>query len=450
MQHIDKLRSLARRSPLPLEIRLARLRALREEVLRREAEVKRALAADLGKCSFEAYASEIAAVLGEIKHLERDLPSLVKPRRVSTPLALQPGSSFIHPEPYGVVLVIAPWNYPVQLALAPLVGAIAAGNRVVLKPSEISAHCAPLIEQLVSSVFTSDEVLVVQGGAEETRALLEQRFDYIFFTGSTAVGRIVMQAAARHLTPVTLELGGKSPCLLDESADLVQAARRIAWGKWMNAGQTCVAPDYVLVPEALEQKFLAALKDALERFYGTDPRRSPDYGRIISQRHHGRLVALLQHAEVYHGGDADAASRYLAPTVLTKVDVGSPLMEEEIFGPLLPVIPYRDFAQAIDFINQKPKPLAFYFFSENRRRQEDVLGQVSFGGGCVNDTVLHLANSKLPFGGVGDSGLGAYHGAASFETFSHKKSVFRQTTLVDVPVRYPPYAQKEGLVKKLL
>jgi aldehyde dehydrogenase (NAD+) len=444
------LRAAALREALPIPLRTERLLQLRSVLHEKQEKISAALEQDLGKCSFESWVSEIGFLRDEIAHFLADIPSLAAPEKVATPMTLKPGTSAIYKEPYGVVLVMAPWNYPVQLALSPLIGAIAAGNRVVVKPSELAPACAVVIEEVLKQVFREDEVQVVQGGVAETQALLKERFDYIFFTGSTQVGKVVMRAAAEHLTPVTLELGGKSPCLIDATAPLAQTARRVAWGKWLNAGQTCVAPDYVLIPRGQREEFVRELKAALVQFYGEDPRQSPDYGRIINERHFDRLVGMMSGAHAAVGGQHAREEKFIAPTVLTEVSWDHALMQDEIFGPLLPIISYDTIDEAIQLIKARPKPLAFYLFTTDSATQEKVLGQVSFGGGCVNDTIVHLANSRLPFGGVGESGMGAYHGAKSFETFSHRKSVFQQTTMVDVPLRYPPYKGKEGILKFLI
>ncbi len=448
--NVQILRAAALREALPIKLRTERLMQLRSVLQEKQDKISAALEKDLGKCSFESWVSEIGFLRDEIAHFLADIPALAAPEKVATPMTLQPGSSAIHKEPYGVVLVMAPWNYPVQLALSPLIGAIAAGNRVVVKPSELAPACAVVIEEVLKQVFKDDEVQVVQGGVAETQALLKEKFDYIFFTGSTQVGKVVMRAAAEHLTPVTLELGGKSPCLIDATAPLAQTARRVAWGKWLNAGQTCVAPDYVLIPRAKHDEFIQELKAALVQFYGENPQQSPDYGRIINERHFDRLASLMTGANAAIGGQQVREEKFIAPTVLTQVSWEHALMQEEIFGPLLPIIAYDTIDEAIQLIKARPKPLAFYLFSTDSAVQEKVLGQVSFGGGCVNDTIVHLANSRLPFGGVGESGMGAYHGAKSFETFSHRKSVFQQTTLMDVPLRYPPYKGKEGILKFLV
>ncbi|MFP5490186.1 MAG: aldehyde dehydrogenase [Bacteriovoracia bacterium] len=447
---VNILRQAANKSALTFHRRVELLNSLKAVLIKDQAQIGVALKKDLGKCSFEAWSTEIGFLTGEISHFVKDLPSMMSPEKVATPLTMQPGASYIYKEPYGVVLVLAPWNYPVQLAFSPLIGAIAAGNRVVIKPSEMTPHCAQVIADVVAQVFSEEEVQVVLGGVEETTQLLKEQFDYIFFTGSTAVGKVVMRAAAEHLTPITLELGGKSPCLIDESANLAVAAKRVAWGKWMNAGQTCVAPDYVLIPKKLEASFLVEIKKAIEQFYSASPQQSPDFGRIVNERHFDRLVKLMADAEIVCGGQHDRTERFIAPTILRGVSENHPIMQDEIFGPLLPIMTYENFDEAISFIKKRNKPLALYLFTQNKDSEKKVLESVSFGGGCINDTVIHLANSELPFGGVGPSGMGAYHGKLSFETFSHKKAVFKQTTMVDVPVRYPPYKGKEGLLKFLI
>ena len=447
---VNILRQAANKSALTFHRRVELLNSLKAVLIKDQTQIGVALKKDLGKCSFEAWSTEIGFLTGEISHFVKDLPSMMSPEKVATPLTMQPGASFIYKEPYGVVLVLAPWNYPIQLAFSPLIGAIAAGNRVVIKPSEMTPHCAQVIADVVAQVFSEEEVQVVLGGVEETTQLLKEQFDYIFFTGSTAVGKVVMRAAAEHLTPVTLELGGKSPCLIDESANLAVAAKRVAWGKWMNAGQTCVAPDYVLIPKKLEASFVVEIKKAIEQFYSASPQQSPDFGRIVNERHFDRLVKLMADAEIVCGGQHDRTERFIAPTILRGVSENHPIMQDEIFGPLLPIMTYENFDEAISFIKKRNKPLALYLFTQNKDSEKKVLESVSFGGGCINDTVIHLANSELPFGGVGPSGMGAYHGKLSFETFSHKKAVFKQTTMVDVPVRYPPYKGKEGLLKFLI
>lgn len=433
----------------PLAWRLERLQQLRALIKDHEAEALAALRADLGKPTLEAYAGELGFVVAEIDHTIKQLPSWMRAEKVPTPVANFPASSTIMREPLGVVLIIGPWNYPVQLLLGPLVAALAAGNCAVLKPSEIASHSSALLARWMSN-FAPDAVAVVEGGVAETTELLDQRFDHVFFTGSTTVGKVVMQAAAKHLTPVTLELGGKSPCFVDQDVDLGVAARRILWGKFWNAGQTCVAPDYLLVHEAIEQPLLERLKATLLEFYGEDPKKSPDYARVVNERHHRRLVGMLGQGEVVVGGQHDEAARYLAPTIVRKVPLDAQVMTEEIFGPILPIVPVRGVREAIDFVNERPKPLALYVFSNDRAHQEQMLAETSSGGACVNDTVAHLSVPELPFGGVGESGMGAYHGRAGFETFSHRKSVMCKSTWIDVKLRYPPYGDNIKWVRRLM
>ncbi len=432
----------------PLAWRLEHLQKLRALLKDREAEALAALRADLGKPALEAYASELGFLVAELDHTIKHLPAWVRPEKVSTPLANQPASSTILREPLGVVLIISPWNYPLQLALGPLMAAIAAGNCAVIKPSEVSSHTSALLARWLAD-FAPGAVAVVEGGVPETTALLEQRFDHVFFTGSTQVGKVVMQAAAKHLTPVTLELGGKSPCIVDQHVDVDVAARRILWGKFWNAGQTCVAPDYLLVHEAIERPLVDALRRTLVEFYGQDPAKSPDYARVINERHHARLVGLLGQGELLVGGQHDEGTRYLAPTIVKAPPLDSRLMTDEIFGPILPLIVVKDLGAAIEFVNERPKPLALYVFSSDARAQRRVLEETSSGGACVNDTIAHLSVPDLPFGGVGDSGMGAYHGRAGFETFSHRKSVMNKKTWMDVKLRYPPYGDNIKWVRRL-
>ena len=433
-----------------LSWRREQLRALKRAVEANEQKLLAALHADLGKPEVEAYAGEVGFLTGEIDYTIKHLSAWAKPEKVKTPLVNHPGKSEVLREPLGVVLVIGPWNYPIQLVLAPLVGAIAAGNCAVLKPSELAPASSAIVTELVEQALDSRAVRVIEGGVPETSALLAERWDHIFFTGSTRVGRIVYEAAAKHLTPVTLELGGKSPCVVDAELDLVPTARRIVWGKFFNTGQTCVAPDYVLVHRDQEQPLLSAMKDTLREFYGDEPKQSPDYGRIVNSGHHQRLVGYLKDADVFVGGQHDAEERYLAPTILRNVKPDDPVMQEEIFGPILPVLVVDSVDEAIAFINAREKPLALYVFTSDSANAERVLSNTSSGGACVNDAISHLAVPELPFGGVGESGMGAYHGSHSFETFSHRKSVLKRWTWPDVKLRYPPYADKLELVKKVV
>jgi len=434
-----------------LAFRREKLLKLKSVLEANEEKVFAALMADLGKPPQDAYLAELGLVYEELKLAVKNLGSWMKPERRGTPLVLWPASSARYPEPLGTVLIIAPWNYPFTLALDPLVGAIAAGCTVVLKPSEVSTATAAVLEDVCRQAFGDDGlVTVVQGGPEVSQALLAEKWDLVFFTGSTQVGQVVMEAAAKHLTPVVLELGGKSPCIVDEDTDLAVTARRIAWGKAYNAGQTCVAPDYVLVHRAVKQPFIDAMATALSELFGSDPMKSPDYGRIINARHFSRLMRLMPGGRVVVGGQTDEASRFIAPTVLTDVELSHPLMQEEIFGPLLPVIEVPDLESAIRFVNQRPRPLALYAFTRDDGKAEEILRRVSAGGAVVNDCIIHFANTSLPFGGVGPSGMGAYHGKASFDTFTHYKSVMKKPFSLDIKLRYPPYKTPLSLFRRLV
>jgi aldehyde dehydrogenase (NAD+) len=436
----------------PLEHRKRQLEGIARFAKEREREIERALCEDMGRPAFEVYPAEIAFIASEAALARRKLRSWTRPQRVPTSLVGQPGRSRIYREPLGVVLIIGPWNYPLQLVLVPLVGAIAAGNCAIVKPSELAPATSALLAARLSEYVDGECIHVVEGGVPETTALLAERFDSIFYTGNATVGRVVMEAAAKHLTPLTLELGGKSPCLVDQDTDLDVAARRIVWGKFYNAGQTCVAPDYVLAHAAIEEALLAGMKQTLRTFFGDDPRSSPDFGRIVNERHHNRLTRLLENSgEVVAGGVTDLADRYMAPTILRNVSWEAPVMAEEIFGPILPVLRVKDIDEAIARVNARPKPLALYLFSKNPAVQTEVLERTSSGGVTVNHTLLHLTVPSLPFGGVGASGLGAYHGKATFETFTHRKAVLLKPTWLDPPFFYPPYDEgKRRWARRLL
>lgn len=435
--------SIHQNGHVDVKVRRKRLEALKKSIQKNEAQIIAALKSDLGKSAFESYTTEIGFILEEISFILKHLEEWTKVKKVKTPLTLFPGKSSIHPEPYGVVMIISPWNYPFQLCLSPFIGALAAGNRVVIKPSEFAPETSKVIKEIMQEVFEESEVVVVEGAQKETQILLKQKFDYIFFTGSTGVGKIMMKAAAEHLTPVTLELGGKSPCIIEESANLDIAAKRIAWGKFLNAGQTCVAPDYILIPKKLQESFIEKLKHHLEIFYGQDVKTSDDYPRIVNHKHFDRLKALVVESKVAIGGKMDREQNFISPTVLRDVEWSDKIMEDEVFGPLLPILPYENLDDAIKKILGFPKPLAFYVFSESSSQQKSIISRIPFGGGCVNDTVIHLANPNLPFGGVGTSGIGSYHGQKSFDTFTHYKSLYQQGSLVDIPLRYPPYNEKK-------
>jgi len=442
-----------------ISFRIQQLMTLRKAITENEEVILKAAASDMNKPSLEAYMSEIGTITNEVNDAIKNLNSWAKPKKVRTPLLHTHffgfvhhflASSYIYTEPFGVVLIIGPWNYPFQLTVAPLVGAIAAGNCSVLKPSEIAPHTSYAIAKIIGENFDPCYVSVIEGGVETSQTLLAERFDYIFFTGGTRVGKIVMEAAAKQLTPVTLELGGKNPCIIDSDVHIEYTARRIVWGKFFNAGQTCVAPDYLLVEKATKKKLLERIKKYIREFYGDDPSKSPDYARIINEIHFNRLSALLKEGDIIIGGDTNLAERYIAPTVLDNISLNNKIMGEEIFGPILPVIEYRDLSEAISIVNQRPKPLALYFFSKNRKHQERVLLETSSGGGSINDTFVHILSTTLPFGGVGESGIGNYHGKASFDTFSHKKSILKKTFLFDIKLRCPPYKDALKSMKRFL
>ena len=428
----------------PLAWRRRQLQQLRRMLVEHEDEFLDALATDLGKPRTEGYLTDIAFVVTEIDDMLKHLEKWNRPEKVSSPMVTRPAKSWLQPEPLGVVLVIAPWNYPVQLLLVPVAGAIAAGNAVVMKPSEVSAATSAVIARLVPQYLDDSAIVCIEGAVPETTALLAQRWDHIFYTGNGTVGRVVARAAAEHLTPVTLELGGKSPAIVDASADVRVAARRIAWGKWLNAGQTCVAPDYVLVHRSVRDELLDQLQRAVRDFYGDDPQRSDSYGRIVSHRHLDRLQSLLTGGTVLFGGQFDDTERYLAPTVLVDVDVESPLMSEEIFGPLLPVLTVDSIGDAIAFVDRRDHPLALYVFAQDDGVVDEVLARTTAGGVTVNGTIVHLTNPELPFGGVGESGMGSYHGEASVRVFQHLKPVLARSTKVDPSIAYPPYTERKA------
>ncbi|MEQ8753788.1 MAG: aldehyde dehydrogenase [Coleofasciculus sp. G1-WW12-02] len=428
--------------------RMEQLKRLKQAVVDDQEAIINAVKADLGRPEFEAY-FEIAAIT-EINYAIKHLKSWVKPKKVAVGLEQFPASAKIYPEPLGVVLIISPWNYPFQLLISPLVGAIAAGNCAILKPSEISTHTSAAIANLIHKTFDPAYIALVEGDADTSKALLAEKFDHIFFTGGTAIGKIVMEAAAKHLTPVTLELGGKSPCIVDADTDLKDTAKRITWGKYLNAGQTCIAPDYLLVDRRIKSDLLTEVQKCVTDFYGQETEKSPDYARIISHRHFDRLVSMLKDGEIVIGGQTRPEDKYIAPTVIDGVSWDSPIMEEEIFGPILPVLEYSNFNDAIAQINARPKPLALYLFSKDKHKQQQVLQQTSSGGVCLNDTVMQFGVTTLPFGGVGDSGMGNYHGKASFDTFSHFKSVLKKGFWFDLNWRYPPYNSKLSLFKRII
>lgn len=419
------------------------LRSLLSAVQRHEDAINDALRADLNKPPFEAWTAETSLLLSETKHALAHLKKWMAPQSSFTPVVAQPSRSVVYPQPLGPTLILGAWNYPVQLALAPLIPAIAGGNTAVVKPSELAPHASAVVAEIVQGAFSPEYVACVEGGIDTSQALLQQPFAHFFYTGGTHVGRIVARAAAEHLARYTLELGGKSPCIVTDKAHVEIAARRIAWGKWMNAGQTCVAPDYLLVHEGVYDALLDRIESFVREMYGDDPQVSPDYGRIINARHHARLVQLLDPAKIRFGGQHDADDRYLAPTMMTDVSWDDPVMQEEIFGPILPVFKVRSLDEAIAQIDHAPDPLALYLFSEDGEERDAVVEQVSFGGGCINNTVLQLSDPHLPFGGIRTSGVGSYHGHHGFAAFTHFKSVLESRTprVLDLPLKYPPFHQ---------
>ncbi|MCC5644299.1 aldehyde dehydrogenase [Nostoc sp. CHAB 5824] len=429
--------------------RIEQLKNLKQAIIEHEESIVEALQADLHKPEVETYLTEIG-VIKEIDYAIKHLKTWAKPKKAAVSFDFFSYSARIYPEPLGVVLIIGPWNYPFQLIISPLVGAIAAGNCAIIKPSEIASHTSDVIAKMIAKHFDPAYIAVVEGGVEASQKLLAEKFDHIFFTGGTAVGKIIMAAAAKYLTPVTLELGGKSPCIVDSDINLEHTVRRITWGKFINAGQTCIAPDYLLVNKKIKKDLIDGLEKSLKEFYGDNPVNSPDYARIISQKHFERLVNFLKDGEVIIGGEAQPSERYIAPTVVDNVSLEDSVMQEEIFGPILPIIEYTDIAEAIALINSRSKPLALYLFSQDKNLQKRVLQETSSGGVCINDTVMQVGVSSLPFGGVGDSGIGNYHGKASFDTFSHNKSVLQNSFWLDLKWRYAPYEGKLPLIKKLL
>lgn len=433
-----------------ISFRLQQLKKLKEWIKTYEPQILGALQQDLNKAEYEAYTTEIGIILEEIRFVSKHLKRWARPKRVKTALTHLGSKGYRIPEPYGSVLIIAPWNYPFQLAISPLIGAIAAGNTAVIKPSELTPTVAGVLKQLLQEVFPAEYVAVIEGGVEVSTELLNHSFDYIFFTGSVQVGKIVMEAAARKLIPVTLELGGKSPCIVHRDADLQLAAKRIAFGKYTNAGQTCIAPDYLLVHKDIKAGFIKELQKAIIEFFGEQPLEQQNFGRMVSERHFKRLIGFLKEGRIIAGGGYDQEKLKIEPTLLQDVEWDAQVMQEEIFGPILPILEYEQIADVIQQIRERPKPLALYLFTKDQEIEQEVLKKISFGGGCINDTLMHIATPYLPFGGVGESGLGSYHGEESFKTFSHFKSVLKQTTLFDFSFRYPSSKHGLRIIRKLL
>lgn len=432
---------------IPAEFRLKQLESLKEAMIRHEADLAAALKEDLGKSRMESYMCEIGLTLSELTWMQKHLRSLMRSKRVSTPAAQFAAKSFRSPSPYGTVLIMSPWNYPVLLTLDPLIDAIAAGNTAVVKPSAYAPCTFDVMKTMIEECFPAHYVAVVDGGRAENQALLQQRFDMIFFTGGKTVGREVLRHAAEYLTPVTLELGGKSPCIVDSTAKIRLAAKRIVFGKYLNCGQTCVAPDYILCDKRIRDELITAILAEIEKQFGKEPLKNPNYGKIINEKHFERILGLINGEKLVYGGQSEPESLRIAPTVLNNITWDDAVMGEEIFGPLLPILTFDTLDEALDTVESHPHPLALYFFSEDKAAQKKVLDTCRFGGGCINDTIIHLATSDMPFGGVGESGMGSYHGRVGFETFSHYRSIVDKKTWIDLPIRYQKYT---GLKEKMM
>ena len=435
---------------MDVDNRVKKLKALKKVIEQREKDISEALYSDFKKPVFETYATETALILSELKYTIKKLKKWAKPKKVKSTFLNFPSKDYIYPQPYGNVLVLAPWNYPFQLSVSPAIGALAAGNTVIVKPSEYAPATSQLTKEIFAEVFTEDQAAVVLGGVEASKELLAQKWDYVFFTGSVPVGKIVAKAIAPQLTPATLELGGKNPCVIHSSAKIDLAAKRIVWGKFINAGQTCISPDYILIDKKKKTEFTEAVKKEIKAAFGEDPQASPDYARIINKKNFERLQAMLEGQTIITGGQTSAEDNYIAPTLLNGPSLDAEVMQDEIFGPILPVLTYSDEEELERIINHYPDPLALYVFAEDRNFSEETLRKYRFGGGAVNDVVVHIANKNLPFGGVGSSGYGGYHGKFSFDTFTHKKSISKRATWVDIPLRYAPYAGKLPVIKRVM
>jgi len=450
MQQLQKQRDFFKTHQTKnIAFRKEALKRLQKEIIAREDAICDAIYADFKKPKFETLAAETQYILADIKHTLKKIDYWAEPERVSSSLMNWPSSDWIYKEPYGNILIIAPWNYPFQLAIAPLIAAVAAGNTAIIKPSEVTPHTAKIVSEIIAASFEPEHVTVIEGGVETSQELLAQKWDYIFFTGSTRVGQIVYESAAKHLTPVTLELGGKNPTIVDETAAIAKAAKRIVWGKFLNAGQTCIATDYILVHHSVKDQLVAALKQSITDSYGDNPEASPDYARTVSANHYSGLKAMLEGQEILFGGETDDTDNFISPTLVNEPKMDSKLMEGEIFGPLLPIIAYENMADIDRHIMNYGKPLATYVFSNKKSFQKKIIEDYSFGGGAINDTIIQITNKNLPFGGVGNSGIGAYHGKTSFDLFSHHKSIVKKANWFEASVRYPPYTLPLKYMKKV-
>ncbi len=433
------------------KFRKENLENLYNAIVEFEPKLIKAMHDDFAKSAFESYETEIGLVLEEISYHKKHLKKWMKPKRVKTSIAHFPSKGYRFPEPYGRVLIISPWNYPFQLLIDPLVGAISAGNTAILKPANYTQNTSNVIEEMINKYFPEEYIAVFKGNRDINKALLDEKYEYIFFTGSPFLGRKVMESASKNLTPVTLELGGKSPCIVHNDANVKITAQRLIWGKFLNCGQTCVAPDYLLVHTDIKEKLINEMKKVIKKYYGMDPKASDDFPRIINNKHFERLKSLIEQEEVITGAEFVKEEKYIAPTLLNNVSKDAPIMQEEIFGPVLPIIEYSNLEDEIKYINNNPRPLALYLFTKSKQIEKKVVNSINYGGGCINDTIIHLANSELPFGGIGNSGMGSYHGKESFNTLSHYKSILKRGLWLDLEIRYPPYSKtKLNLVKKLL
>lgn len=432
-----------------ISYRKDKLKSLLKSVINHEKDIIKALYDDFKKPEFEAVITETSYVISELKDAIKNIEYWAKPKKVWPSLFNFPSSDYILSEPYGKVLIIAPWNYPYQLALCPLIAAVSAGNQVVLKPSELTPNTSAIIDKIIKQVFDTNHVEVVLGDAEVSKELLKKRWDYIFFTGSVPVGKAVAKAAAEFMTPVTLELGGKNPCIVDENTDVNLTAKRIVWGKFLNAGQTCIAPDYVVVNHKIKSNLITALKREITNAYSVNIENSPDYPRIINDKNWKRLTEMLENETILFGGKTNLLDKYIEPTLLDEPKLESAVMKDEIFGPILPIISYQNESEIEGIISKYEKPLSLYVFSNNSKWAKAIMAKYSFGGGCINDTIVHFSNKRLPFGGVGNSGIGAYHGQLNFDTFSHKKSIVKKGNWLDIPLRYAPYKDKINLIRKI-
>jgi aldehyde dehydrogenase (NAD+) len=432
-----------------IDFRIEQLRKLKNAILSYENKIIQALQSDFNKAPFESYSTEIMIALRDIDFYIHHLPKWAKPVKAKTGLLNFPSRGYIITEPLGLIMIMAPWNYPFQLIISPLVAAIAAGNCAVLKPAELSANTSKVLKELVENAFDKNYISIFLGGKDTNEALLNEKFDFIFFTGSPELGKVIMKEAAKFLTPVCLELGGKTPCIVDKTANLKLAARRIAWGKFINAGQTCVAPDYLYIHHSIKDTFLIEFQHSIQKLYGANAKESPDYARIISEAHFDRVFGYLKDGKIFYGGNIDKTQKYIEPTIIVDASTDSPVMKEEIFGPVFPVLTFENINEVINFVNERPKPLAFYLFSTDTKVHQDVLSKTSSGGACINDVIMQLTSHHLPFGGVGNSGMGRYHGKAGFDLFSNKRSVLEKANWLDVPLRYAPYGNRIKLIRKL-